>query len=610
MRATLRDGLTATSLQNFLTSSHEDVHSSIQEGIRRTDSALGAGKPLTIVYGSNTGTCQALAQKLSVEARKHGYSADVKEMNAAVDGLPKGQPSVIITASYEGEPPDNADQFVAWLETMTASSNLEGVEYAVFGCGHSDWKNTFHRIPTLVDDLLEKRGGKRLATRGLTDAAKGDIYTDFDSWADHVFWPSFAPGSPSGQALSTSLDVEMSTQNRSSYLRQDVQIGFVADSKRLTADGEPEKRHLEIKLPDGMTYETGDYLAILPLNPQENVARAMKHFKIPQDATINIKPGSPTFLPTGVSISVVDLLRGFVELSSPATKKDLQACLLATKDPAEKATLNTFNDDEGFSRMLEQRVSLLDLCCKYQSIEVPFSTFVSMLPPLRPRHYSISSSPLHDPAKCTVTYGVIDGDAKSGLGRYVGVTSTYLAALKPGDEILVSVRATNKFFHLPADLEVPILMIGAGSGIAPFRGFIQERAIQIQAGRKVGPTLMFMGCRSEAHDRLYADEIDSWAKMGALDVRYSFSKESEKSKGCKYVHDRMVKDKEDVLRLWRDGAKLFLCGAPEVSSGVGEVAKVLLLESHQDKGKEMTEEQVDEWFRARRNERFVIDVFA
>jgi cytochrome P450/NADPH-cytochrome P450 reductase len=565
---------------------------------------------MTIVYGSNTGTCQALAQKLSVEARKHGYSADVKEMNAAVDGLPKGQPSVIITASYEGEPPDNADQFVAWLETMTANSTLEGVEYAVFGCGHSDWKNTFHRIPTLVDDLLEKRGGKRLAPRGLTDAAKGDIYTDFDTWSDQVFWPSFAPDSSSSQALSASLEVEMSTQNRSSYLRQDVQMGSVTDSKKLTADGQPEKRHLEIKLPDGMTYETGDYLAILPLNPQENIARAMKHFRIPQDATINIKPGSATFLPTGVSISVVDLLRGFVELSLPVTKKDLQACLSATKDPVEKVKLSVFNENERFSEMVEQRLSLLDLCCKYPSIELPFSTFVSMLPPLRPRHYSISSSPLHDPAKCTVTYGVIDGDAKSGIGRYVGVTSTYLAALKPGDEILVSVRATNKFFHLPADLDVPILMIGAGSGIAPFRGFIQERAIQIKAGRKVGPTLMFMGCRSEADDRLYADEIDSWVKMGALDVRYSFSKEPEKSEGCKYVQDRMVKDKEDVLRLWGDGAKLFLCGAPEVSSGVGEVAKLLLLESHQEKGQELTEEQVSDWFRARRNERFVVDVFA
>lgn len=609
MRATLRDGITATSLQNLLTSSSEDVHASVEEGIRRTDSGLGTGKPITILYGSNTGTCQALAQKLSVEARRHGYSADVKEMNAAVDVLPKDHPMVALTPSYEGQPADNADQFVAWLETMTRSSNLEGVEYAVFGCGHSDWANTFHRIPKLVDELLEKHGAKRIAALGLTDAAKGDIYSDFDNWADTVLWQAIAPDSSGELETSVSLEVEMSTQNRSSFLRQDVQVGTVTESRRLTADEEPEKRHLEVQLPGGTTYETGDYLAILPLNPQENVTRAMKHFKIAQDATITIKPGSATFLPTGVSLSVTDLLQGFMELNTPVSKKDLQACLEVTKDPVEKATLDSFTE-KGFTEMIQQRVSLLDLCCKYKSIELAFSKFISMLPPLRPRHYSISSSPLHDPARCTVTYGVLDETARSGVGRYQGVTSTYLSTLKPGDEILLSVRATNKFFRLPADSETPIICIGAGSGIAPFRGFVQERAVQMQAGRKVGPILMFMGCRSETTDRLYADEIDAWVKMGALDIRYAFSRDIKKSNGCKYVQDRVLKDKEALLRLWRGGAKLFICGSPEVSSCVGEAGKQILLESQQERGETMNEEQANDWFRTRRNERFVVDVFA
>ena len=105
MRATLRDGVTATGLQNMLTSSGDEIQSAIKEGVQRTDSGLGEGKPMTIVYGSNTGTCQALAQKLSLEARRHGYSADVKEMNAAVGVLPEDQPIAIITASYEGQPP-------------------------------------------------------------------------------------------------------------------------------------------------------------------------------------------------------------------------------------------------------------------------------------------------------------------------------------------------------------------------------------------------------------------------------------------------------------------------------------------------------------------------
>ena len=505
---------------------------------------------------------------------------------------------------------DNADQFIAWLETMTTSASLEGVLYAVFGCGHSDWKNTFQRIPTRVDEMLEQHGGKRLAPRGLTDAAKGDIFGDFDTWADHTFWPSFAPDAEGDETTQAALEIEMSTQNRGSYLRQDVQTGTVVDSRILTAAGEPEKRHLEVKLPAGQSYETGDYLAILPLNPPENVSRAMKHFKIPHDATMTIHPSSATFLPTSVALMVADLLRGFVELGLPATRKDLQACVAATKDPVEKAALSIFANKEGFSEVIEQRVSLLDLLCNYTSIDLSFSAFISMLPPLRPRHYSISSSPLQDPTKCSVTYGIIDEVAKSGVGRYIGVTSTYLANLKPGDEILVSVRATNKFFHMPADTDTPILMLGAGTGLAPFRGFIQERAIQISAGRTLAPALLFMGCRSGTKDRLYADEIDSWIKTGAVDVRYAYSREPEKSEGCKHVQERIVKDKEDVLRMWHEGAKVFICGGPAVSSGVGDAAKLLLLESHEARGEIMTEEQASEWFRQRRNQRYVVDVFA
>ena len=278
-------------------------------------------------------------------------------------------------------------------------------------------------------------------------------------------------------------------------------------------------------------------------------------------------------------------------------------------DPVEKASLSICEQNEGFSRILEHRISLLDLLCKYPSIQLSFSSFISMLPPLRPRHYSISSSPLHDQTKCSITYAVIGEAAKSGIGRYVGVTSNFLSKLKTGDEILVSVRATNKFFHLPADPAWPIMMFGAGSGIAPFRGFIQERAIQINAGRSVAPALMFMGCRFSSKDRLYAEEIDAWAKLGAVDVRYAFSQESKSSKGCKYVQDRLLKDKEDVLRMWHEGAKIFTCGGPSMSSAVADVAKSLLLESQEAKGVTMTEDQANEWFRARRNERYVIDVF-
>ena len=609
MRATLREGISAVSLQTSLLSSSEGANGVAEKATALATSGSDSDlKPMTILYGSNTGTCQSLAQSLSVDARRYGYHANVMDMDAAVGTLPKAQPTVIITASYEGQPPDNAGQFVAWLETLEKSSQLEGVEYAVFGCGHSDWTSTFQRVPTVVDEMMKQNGAKRLADRGLANAADANIFSDFENWTDHVFWPSVADVVEDSKAGPV-FEVELSNQNRSTYLRQDVRPGTVTESRCLTAPGEPEKRHLDIKLPEGMSYGTGDYLAILPLNPRESVDKVVKHFGLSPDATITIKPGAATFLPVGVTLSVVDLLRGYVELGLPATKKDLQKCIDACDRESDKSELQQFLKEKAFADMVERRISLLDLLLKYPSTRLAFAAFLSILPPLRPRHYSISSSPLADAAQASITYGVINETAKSGIGRYIGVAGNYLAALNPGDEIQVSVRATNKFFHLPTNPDTPVMMFGAGTGIAPFRGFIQERAIQLAGGRKLAPALMLMGCRSETKDRLYGEEIDAWAKAGAVDVRYAFSRESKTSDGCRYVQHRLLKDREDVLRLWRDGAKVFTCGSPDVSEGLSEVAQQILVESMEERGEKMTADEARDWFREKRNERFVVDVF-
>ncbi|EME89186.1 uncharacterized protein MYCFIDRAFT_27347 [Pseudocercospora fijiensis CIRAD86] len=621
MRATLRDGISAATLQTALASSPDAVRSAIEDTISRADSGMEDAKPMTILYGSNTGeslplgshgTCTALAQKLSLEGRRHGFDARVMELNDAVDAIPRdGQPVVLITASYEGQPTDNAAQFVKWLEVMPpGESRFEGVNFAVFGCGHRDWTGTFHRIPKLVDELFKKHGATQTVRAGFADAAAGDIFSQFEDWTDRSFWPSVSPSSGAAQEA-PELEMDVATRERSTYLRQDVRKGIVKSSWCLTADGEPEKRHLEIKLPDNMTYEAGDYLAILPLNPQQTVTRVMKHFKISALATTTIKPGAATFLPTGVPLSIVELLKGFVELSLPATKRDIQACIACTSDTTEKEELRALQSESAFRELDESHVSLLDLLERYTSIGLGFNTFIAMLQPLKPRLYSISSSPLVDATSCTVTYGVIDEDAKSGNGRYVGVTGSYLSGLMTGDEILVSVRATNRYFHLPAEIsQTPILMFGAGTGIAPFRGFIQERAQQIAAGRSLAPAIMYMGCRSSSSDRLYSDEMDKWVKHGVVDIRYAFSQESHASEGCKYIQDRMWKEREDVIRLWRDGAKVFVCGGPAVCEGLGDVSRKLLLESMKSRGQEMSEKEAELWFRERRNVRYVVDVFA
>ena len=161
-----------------------------------------------------------------------------------------------------------------------------------------------------------------------------------------------------------------------------------------------------------------------------------------------------------------------------------------------------------------------------------------MLPPVRVRQYSISSSPLWNPQRVTITISVVKAPALSGRDEeFMGVATTFLDGLRPGDKVQMAVRPSGAF-HLPLDPSVPVVMIAAGSGVAPMRGFIQERALQKEAGRDVGKMTLFFGCRSPHDDFLYSKtDFDEWTKLGILEIRPAFSRDTQESEGCKYVQE-------------------------------------------------------------------------
>jgi cytochrome P450/NADPH-cytochrome P450 reductase len=429
---------------------------------------------MAIYYGSNTGTCEALAQRLASDASSHGFQAQIiNTLDSAKENVPTNKPIVVITASYEGQPPDNAGHFFTWLESLKGSE-MEKVAYSVFACGHHDWAQTFHKIPKAIDDLLEKRGGKRIAAMGRADAAAGDMFTEFETWEDQVFWPALqkqygGSNMPAGESFDTNLEVEVSAP-RASTLRQDVMEANVVNTKILSTPDVPEKKHIEISLPSDMTYSSGDYLSILPLNPRENVHRAMRYFGLAWDSTLTISTANPTTLPTDLPMPAADVFGAYVELAQPASKRNLLALAEATKDEATKTELKRLTGPEFAEKISTKRVSLLDLLERFPSVTLPLGPFLQMLPPMRVRQYSISSSPLWNPSHVTLTYAVLDQPALSGQGRHVGVASSYLSQLSKGDKLHVSVRPSHQAFHLPKDTEnVPVICIAAGTGKpAPF----------------------------------------------------------------------------------------------------------------------------------------------
>ncbi|KAI5855550.1 bifunctional P-450:NADPH-P450 reductase [Durotheca rogersii] len=613
IRAILRDGLDPTKLEHRLAG----TEAAPRRLAARAESSApkNQDQSMTILYGSNSGTCESMAQRLAFDAASRGFKVSTLDcMDAAVEKLPKDEPIVIITASYEGEPPDNAAQFVSWVSSIEEKLALRGSSYAVFGCGHHDWSQTFHRIPKLMDGKLHDLGAVRIAEMGLADAGKDEMFIVFESWLDNTLWPSLDKlGASKGQVapLSTrgSLLKVTVLNNRSSMLRQNVREAKVTAARQLTADGEPLKKHIEIQLPAGATYRSGDYLTVLPINPAETVQRVMRRFELPRDASIKIE-GTGISLPTDELISANSILGGFVELSQPATRRNVLALADGTDDEGDKKTLKNLATDAFDTEVIARRVSVLDLLEKFPSVNIPLGQFLSMQPPMRVRQYSISSSPLEDPSIASVTFSLVSGRAKSGQGDHVGIASSFLGSLQAGDMLQVSVRPAHSAFHLPATPDKsPLILVAAGSGIAPFRGFIQERATMIKSGRKVAPAVLYHGCRSPGGDDLYADELKDWEQAGAVVVKRAFSKASEKSGGSKYVQDVVWADRKYFLELWGKGALLYVCGSRKVSHGVEETVLRIQKDAAEEKGEDFNDEQAKKWWDEQRNVRHATDVF-
>ncbi|EUC54437.1 cytochrome P450 family:NADPH-P450 family reductase [Rhizoctonia solani AG-3 Rhs1AP] len=593
-RATSRQG--APCFTGIAPSASSDVtgHSSLK-GVAQNVS--GSGVLLYVLYGSNTGSCEGFAQQLASGAGAKGFRVVIATLNSVANKIPTDGPVVIVTASFEGEPADNAAHFVQGLTSTAKVSDLKDVSYAVFGAGNRDWVHTYQRIPTLIDTTLEQKGAKRLLARGEADA-RGDKFSEsFDEWEKQLWAVLFKEYNVEAKGTDTTgVDIKFlgGPTDRATTLRQpDSRLGSVIENRLLTAPSIPAKRHIEFELPEGMTYQAGDYLAILPLNPPEYVHRVLSRFKVSPEQQIMINATGPTNLPAGKQVSLVEVLGGFVEIGQPATKRNISTLLEFAKDSVDRSALESMLADG-----TQAQSSMLDLLENHPTIDLPLGIFITSLPSMRLRQYSISSSPLSDPSRVTLTISVVSH------GQFLGVASNFLAHLRTGDRVQMVVRPSAKAFHPPSDPSVPMVMFTAGSGIAPFRGFIQERAMQAQAGRQVAKSVLFFGCRSPGADYLYGDaELKEWTELGVVDVRPAFSRLVEKSGGSKYVQDRVWSDRKIIKEAFDNGAKFFTCGGSNVALGIRDVCIRIIAEN------ECSETEAEEFLKQIQNERYATDVF-
>jgi cytochrome P450 / NADPH-cytochrome P450 reductase len=254
-------------------------------------------------------------------------------------------------------------------------------------------------------------------------------------------------------------------------------------------------RHLELELPAGAAYRAGDHLGVIPHNSETLVQRVATRFGFAPDVFIRLRRNTnrKTFLPVEQTISVQWLLADYVELQDVATRTQLQTLLTYTECPPERIQLLGLIEEEARYKeeVLAKRKSLIDLLEEFPACTLPFEAYLEMLSPLRPRYYSISSSPLTDARACSITVAVVEGPARSGRGTYAGVCTNYLREQAEGSVLYAFVKDTKSAFRLPADPAIPIVMIGPGTGLAPFRGFCKSARRSKLPGKPSGPRCSF-----------------------------------------------------------------------------------------------------------------------
>jgi cytochrome P450/NADPH-cytochrome P450 reductase len=536
----------------------------------------GHNTPLLVLYGSNLGTAEELATRVADLAEVNGFATKLAPLDDYVGKLPEQGGVLIFCASYNGAPPDNATEFIKWLGSGLPKDAFARVRYAVFGCGNSDWAATYQSVPRLIDEQLAAHGAKNLAARGEGDA-RGDLDSQFDGW--------FAKAAPAAvKELGVDTDFSRSANDAPLYsvepvaptaVNAAVALGGASPMKVLvntelqnrsgTHASDRSTRHIEVQLPAGLSYRVGDHLSVVPRNDPALVDSVARRFGfLPADQIrLQVAEGRRAQLPVGDAVSVGRLLTEFVELQQVATRKQIQVMAEHTRCPVTKPKLLSYvgDDDASMERyrteVLLKRKSVFDLLEEFPACELPFNAYLEMLSLLAPRYYSISSSPSVDPARCSVTVGVVEGAASSGRGIYKGVCSNYVAGRRAGDTIHATVRETKAGFRLPDDPQVPIIMIGPGTGLAPFRGFLQERGSRRANGATLGPAMLFFGCRHPERDFLYADELKAFAADAVTELHTAFSR----TDGPKtYVQDLIAAQKDRVWSLIENGAIVYVCG--------------------------------------------------
>jgi sulfite reductase (NADPH) flavoprotein alpha-component len=500
--------------------------------------------PLTVLFASQTGTAEGLAKKLVKAAKQKGFAAAARELGTLdLGAIAKLENVAIVASTYgEGEPPDSAKAFVEAL-AETSGTPLAGVTFAVLALGDRNYTH-FCRFGATLDSRLADLGGTRLLERIECDVEVDAPFAQFRDACLHALESKATrdPASPPPTAAAGGITDEDEEPAESWSRERPCPAALLANERLNSAKSDKDTRHIVLSLNgSGLSYAPGDALGVVPANAPEAVARVLEATGL--DGT------TPATLSDGSTLPLAEALTRRLAIGKLG-----QPTVIKFQEKAGSATLGRLLDPENVQELnayLWGR-ELIDLLVEYPGIVKTAEELISLLPRLMPRLYSISSSQRAHPNEVHITVGVVRYESH-GRSRK-GVASGFLADQGGEDGSVPIYVHRNPRFRLPEDPDRPIVMIGPGTGVAPFRAFLEERRA---LGAK-GKTWLFFGERRAANDFLYRRELEGFLKDGTLTrLETAFSRDwAEKV----YVQHRMLEFGEELWRWIVDGAHLYVCG--------------------------------------------------